>query len=591
MDKAAVTPDRPGGIAEPLGILRRRWRLFTGVTAAVLAAFVVLALVLPPVYRASATILIEQQEIPPDLVRSTVAPYADQRLQVISQRVMTSANLLEIIRRYDLYPEERRRQPREVLLETIRDDIGLEVLSADVVDPRSGRLTQATIAFTLSFDYPDPTLAYRVTNELTSLYLEENVHTRTQLVLDTSAFLEREATKLSAQIAELEEKLAAFKEENVERLPELMQLNLRLVDRTERELLDAERDLRSLDERKVYLQTVLAQLEPDEYADKMEEILDPRERLRVLKANLVSRSAVYAADHPDLVRLRREIEGLQAETGDTDGSWLLRAELATARAELNAARQRYGPDHPDLARLARQVSDLEGALAAGAPAGGTAPASDYEVDLGAGGNSTYITLSAQLQAIEAQRAALEEQTAELREKLAGYEARIAGTPQIESEYRALARGYDNARAKYQEVKAKQMEAQIAQALEVDRKAERFAVIDPALAPEEPIRPNRWGIIFLGLVLSIAGGIVALTVIEQLDQSVRSYAEVTELVGVAPLAAVPVIATLGDAATRGRRRWMMAGGATAAVFLAAVLVHWRVAPLDTLWFVTMRRLGL
>ena len=81
-------------------------------------ATLALALLLPPTFRSTGTILIEQQEIPTDLVRSTVTSYADERVQIISQRVMTTQNLLEIIRRYDLYQRLQKRESREKVIET-----------------------------------------------------------------------------------------------------------------------------------------------------------------------------------------------------------------------------------------------------------------------------------------------------------------------------------------------------------------------------------------------------------------------------------------------------------------------------------------
>src|SRR5215468_3013334 len=113
-----------------------------GVTLAVL-----LALLLPAHYQAGATILIEQQEMPADLVRSTVTSFADQRIQTISQRVMTTETLMKLIERFDLYASERRRESREELIARMRSDIDFKMISADVIDPRSGRPTAATIAF------------------------------------------------------------------------------------------------------------------------------------------------------------------------------------------------------------------------------------------------------------------------------------------------------------------------------------------------------------------------------------------------------------------------------------------------------------
>jgi len=137
-----------------------RWQLVATFVLALLA-FAALAVLLPPKYRSAATILIEQQEMPQELVRSTVTSYADERVQVISKRVMTTETMLNIVRRYDLYPRERAKDTREALLGRMRKDIGLKMISADVIDPRSGRPTSATIAFEVSYMSNSPDLAGR----------------------------------------------------------------------------------------------------------------------------------------------------------------------------------------------------------------------------------------------------------------------------------------------------------------------------------------------------------------------------------------------------------------------------------------------
>src|ERR1700694_5502232 len=156
------------------GILRYR-RTLLAVTAALVVVTLGLALLWPPTYLSGATILIEQQEIPQELVRSAMTSFADQRVQVISQRVMTTQNLLSLIERYNLYPEIRLSKPREVLLQTMRNDISMKMISADVIDPRSGRPTQATIAFSVNYKSHSPELAEKVAKDLTSLYLNEHL--------------------------------------------------------------------------------------------------------------------------------------------------------------------------------------------------------------------------------------------------------------------------------------------------------------------------------------------------------------------------------------------------------------------------------
>ena len=117
------------------------------------------------------------------------------------------------------------------------------------------------------------------------------------------------------------------------------------------------------------------------------------------------------------------------------------------------------------------------------------------------------------------------------------------------------------------------------------------MIDPATRPEEPVRPNRIAILFLGFLIAIAGGIGFVATAEALDESVRGFAAATALVGQAPLAVIPVITTAAEAAAQ-RLRWrLVAGGATASVALTALLVHVLVMPLGTVWLLALKRFGL
>src|SRR5580700_7831606 len=196
MENPAQKPDT----REKLMAYWRRRRTFWIVAAAAGAITMLAAVLLPATYRAMATILIEQQEIPQELVRSVITSFADQRVQVISQRVMTTQNLLSLIELYNLYPDIREKQPREVLLAKMRKDIGMHMISADVIDPRSGRPTQATIAFSVSYQSRSPDLALKVANDLTSLYLNENLSSRTQLGRQTAAFFSEEAARQAEHI-------------------------------------------------------------------------------------------------------------------------------------------------------------------------------------------------------------------------------------------------------------------------------------------------------------------------------------------------------------------------------------------------------
>ena len=550
------------------------------------ALTVAVALLWPPTYRASATILIEQQEIPQDLVRSTISSYADQRVQVISQRVMTSQNLMRIVEQYQLYPWQRRTRPREVVIERMRDDIKMKLISANVMDPRSGRPTQATIAFTLSYESAGADLALKVANELTSLYLNENLTIRTEAARQTSGFLGAEADRLRDDVQELAAKIAAFKQAHVNELPDLAQSNFQLADRTELDLRESRNRLSSLDEQRVLLQAQLLQITPTAqmYSETGQRILSPADRLKTLKAEAADLRSKYGPEHPDLRTVEREIQGLQAEvTADGSANDVLRR-LEDTRGALAAAREKYTGDHPDVQRLARTVESLE-RESQGMPAAERVRAARTNPD-----NPAYIQLKAQLDAVQTERAATERRIAELESRRDDFDRRLSRTPGVEREYRALMREYENAQLKYQEVRTKQREAEAAQNLEAQRKGERFTLIEPPLPPEQPVSPNRPVVLLLGWLASVGLALGAFALADALDGSVRGPRDLGRLVEVAPLAAIPEIRTLADRdrAGRGRRRGWIAG---AAGLLALLLgIHLFVRPLDILWLTLLRRLG-
>lgn len=566
-----------------MAALRRRRRPALLVASCILAIALTAAFLWPATYRSTGTILIEQQEVPVDLVRSMVSSYADQRIQIITQRVMTTENLMRIIDRYDLYPGKRKREPREVLLQRMRDDIRFNMISADVVDPRLGRPTKATIAFSISFDSRSPQVAAKVANELTTLYLNENLENRKQLADDTATFLTAEAERLNKQIATLDTALASFKEKNVNGLPELNQLNLQLMSRAEEELRETDTRIRSLDQQIVYLDAQLAQLEPagQIFTSSGERVLSPADRLKMLRSDLARVSATYAPDHPDVVRMKREMQGLEAEVGKiNDGNDLAR-QLREAQGQLAQARERYSSDHPDVRQLERLTASIESAMAQ-APL--TSAAAREAAD-----NPAYIQVSAQREASINERTSLQRKAAGLRTRIAEFESRLAQAPQLEREYSALVRDLEGAQFKYQEVRQKQMEATLAKNLESERKGERFTVIEPPLAAEEPVSPNRLAVSLLGVLLALGAGVGTIAALEMLDPTVRNRRDIEAATSASPLAILPWIDTPAEQALRVQRRRYSMAGLAASVAVAVVLTHFLYRPLDVLWQVAVRRL--
>lgn len=581
------TGSNPKSLRDYVDMLRRRrWHMAVPAVLLLVVSAAV-AFGYPPSYRSTATILIEEQEVPVDLVRSTVTSYADQRIQSIKQQIMSRTNLWKIVEQYGLYARLRDRASTEEVLERLVDDIEVKVINAEVVDRRTGQSTNATIAFTLSYDGETPSLAQKVANELTSLFLAENLKTRQRHAQETTAFLKQESESLAQRIDVLDKKIAALKQRAGGALPELLSLNLQLLDRSEGDLADADQQLRVLQERKIYLEGVLATMKPNTpiITSSGERILDSGERLKALNAQYVSSAAYLTADHPDMIRMKKEIEALERESGGTRSVDELQKRLVNERTRLATLRERYQADHPDVVRTERAIQALDREVQQ------RVPGTESPVDAPPPENPAYITIQAQLASTLNDLDAWQTRRVEIQATTERYSRRVETTPVLEREYLDLTRDRDNSVLKYHEIRSKLLEAQVSEGLEAQRKGERFSLIDPPLLPEKPATPNRPAILILGLVVSMIGGLGYGAAVDSLDHAVRNAGAVERIVRIAPLAVIPFVPNSEDAAkTRTRKRWLLWGG-VGGVLVFLVLIHALWVPLDVIWFAALRNLGL
>ncbi|MCG8542748.1 MAG: lipopolysaccharide biosynthesis protein [Alphaproteobacteria bacterium] len=564
---------------------RRKWRFIVPLVV-IFAICLAVAFVIPPTFRSTGTVLIEEPEVPREFIQSTITSFAAQRLQVIEQRVMTTQNLITIINKFNLFREERRTTPINEVASDFRDRFSMDLVSAEVVDPRSGRSMQATIAFNVSYEDPNPRVAQQVANELVSLYLNENLRDRRLKAAETTGFLADEGRRLGELVSEMERRLAEFKRQYSGQLPEQMGLNLQLIRRTEGELGKAQERLHALEERKILLQSELAQISP--HSARVvdgQTVLSPPERLKALQTRYISMRGIYGENHPDVAKMRREISVLKKETGGGTDVEALKSQLSALKAELETTRKKYGPQHPDVKSLERQARSLETAVKENRGRkrnGALNPKPD---------NPPYVFTQSQLKTVELEMPVVKTQIEQLKAALQEYEERVFRTPEIERQYLILKRDYDNAYIKYKDVKAKQLEAQLAQSLETERKSERFSLIEPPAVPIEPIRPNRLAIIFIGFIFAVTAGIGNVFLAESMDETVYGTRQLASVVGHQPLAAIPLVKDMRS--KKRRKRWAfflvllvaLAFGAFVAIF------HYYVTPLDVFWFSTLRDFGI
>ncbi len=302
-------------VGDALAILKRRLWFFVIPTVLILMAVVPIALLLPREYQSKAIILIEQPDIPPELVSSTVTTLADQRIQIIEQRFKATANLVRVIDKYNLYPDARDVDPISEVVERMRDKITVELISANVMD--RGRAQKATIAFSINFDYRDPVTAQKVTSELVTWYLNENTRERQEQAQQTASFLSTEAVALERTVADLEARVAKFKEKYAGALPEEQQTNTEALNRAEQEVRDLDLRGAALNDRRSVVEMEMGYLAsyvplPNQQGGGGP-ALSPAMQLKVAQAQLHDLQGSYADEHPDVVKLRNKIAGLEAQ--------------------------------------------------------------------------------------------------------------------------------------------------------------------------------------------------------------------------------------------------------------------------------------
>jgi hypothetical protein len=314
-----------------------------------------------------------------------------------------------------------------------------------------------------------------------------------------------------------------------------------------------------------------------------ERLLDTGERLKALRAKYASESAYLAPDHPDIIKMKQEMSSLEKETGATDGRDELSKRLIAERASLADLRERVSDSHPDVVRAQEVVASLERELktvtARAAKPSGVKPE-----------NPAYINIQAQLASTTASLQALLAAREELKRRMEEYARRLETTPALEPEYLDLVRDRENSVRKHQEITSRLLEAQVSAELEVQRKGERFSLIDPPELPEIPDRPNRKVILLLGAFLAVAGGIGSGVAADNVDRTIRTADQLGQAMRSLPLAVIPYMPSATELARLGRRRAAFGIAGLGIVMVAVVVVHLVWMPLDVLWYTLLRKLG-
>src|SRR3972149_5177936 len=467
-------------------IFRRKWFIIIPFAASISGVILALLFVSRS-YKSTTMILVEHQKVPESYVTPTVTIDITERLNTITQQVMSRTRLESIINEFGLYKKEKDKVINEELVELMRGNIEIDIKSEN----RGGRDSMS--AFSISYIGNDPETVMHVTNRLASLFIEENLKVREQQAEGTTEFLDTQMHSLKATLETHEAQIKLFKEKHMGELPSQLEANLRTLDRIQLERQITNDALRSAEDRKVMIERQLSEIGavPVNTQGITTGIISnnpQRMRLAVLQGELTQLSSVYTDKYPDIIRLKNEISELESQ---------IKAGKGRESENTNSGRRQFSTDNP-----------------------------------------LYATLSMQLIEVSAEVKNLREKQKEIAKNISGLKGRVERIPEREQQMAALMRDYENTRENYQTLLNKKLDAQLAESLEKRQKGEQFRILDPANLPMKPFKPDTKRIALIGLALGIGSGAGLVFMLEYIDASFRKPDDVYAFIGIPVLASVP-----------------------------------------------------
>ena len=528
---------------EYLATLRRRRLFMVCVALPIVLIAAVLAIALPDIYRSTATFRLTSGQIAETAGES--AAFADQYVMSLADRVLSGANLQMIAADTQVYPEFA--DDNSAAASELRDNVRVAMTVQTILEPGGGRERNINTGFTVTFNHPSAAGAQRGATSLANAFIEMSRAERLAATSDKVKFFAGEAERTSREISNFEKQLADFKEENFERLPETAQANLSIRARAEQELDNVNREIRGLEQNRVFVAQQLRQAQAGPTTTN----------LRALEDEYARKAAIYSETHPDVVTLRRQIENLRA-AGPASGGSTLQGQVDSAKAALAEASQRYSPDHPDIKRMQRNIESLEARIATG-----ESPTANI-----AGESLQAIQLQTQVNALDTQIAGLRGRDRELRGRLEQFEMRLGSTPEVEREFQAITRGLDTARRQFDQMVAGRLNAEMEVAAISGGASDRFVLASAPGMPWEPAQPQRIALLVVGMILASIIALSAVVVAEMLDTRVRGASDIRQILGRSPLAVVPEIHNSVYWRTRTRRVAML----TVSVLIATPVIY-------------------
>ena len=519
------------GLADYWAIaVRRRWMILLPLFLCWVIVWVA-SWLLPSTYKSEALILVEQQKVPEQYVVPNVTVSLQDRLQSMTQQILSRTRLQATIDRLHLYSGQRDMgglmQPGDAV-EQMRKDIKIDLVDSAA---RPGQLT----AFKIAYSAGSPELARRVNTELTSLFIEENLKMQQQLSESTTAFLQSQLEEARGKLAEQEAKVRAFQAVHFGDLPSQTQTNVQILTGLQNQLLSIQQALDRAKQQKLYLESLQQQYQSAQANISTEDPSVPStqsltKELEELHRKLQDALSRLTEEHPDVVALKEKIARTEKLKKDQE------AEIAS---------------HPNTGKDPNAVD----------------PSVAAEVQHGS--TTSMMQVQSQLKSNKLEIENYEQRAKELESQISSYRSRLNLTPQTEQKLADISRGYEESKANYNSLLQKQNQSQLATSLEQRQQGEQFRILDPPNLPSRPSAPNHLLLSLGGLLAGAALGLGLAAIFEMTNPLVRQENDLEGLIPTRVLVGIPHLNVPGEDRFHRSFYWVEMGTITVMALLVLI----------------------
>ncbi len=516
--EAVTITRRPLDFEDYIDIARRHRGWIFGPMLAGLVVAVVIAYLWPDTYISTATIRIIPPQVPQSLVQSNLNMSMSARLASMEQMILSRATLTNIITTFGLYKKDLSRMPMDDVVEHMRTK---DIRIFQPLDLQQQAGPDTVTAFQISFSYDNRFQAQKVTNELVSRFITENLRNRTDESAGTTQFLDSEMGAAKKRLDDAEQRMSEFRAQNMGRLPDQMQANMQALNGLQVELTSVNAAISRVTQDKLLMENQVKILK-----DQLKSIQDS-----------ATQTEVSSAKNDQLVDLGRQIASLETN--------------------LTILHQRYKETYPDVQTAEKLLADARQKRSELLKEQAAKPAEVRKItNPQALRDSQAVTaaierVQAQLAAKDIEMQEYQKDLSRTNEAIKSYEARIQSVPIGEKEYGQLLADVDLARREYSDLNMKYASSRIATNLENRRQGETLELLDPASLPQTPTQPKRYIIVGAGLGFGLVAGVLIAGVREIKDSSLKNLKDVRAYTQLPILGSVPLLEN--DLVVRRRRR--------------------------------------